>query len=272
LSADEAASGVDAQAAARAYVPAPGSHAGRIILVTGASDGIGQALAVALARQGATVALLGRTQRKLVRTYDRIIDAGGPTPALLPFNLETAAAPEYDALAEALDREFGRLDGLAHVAGILGDLSPIDQYDVPTWCRVLHVNLTAAFIVTRSLLPLLRRSEDASVLFTSSTVGRRGRAYWGAYAASKFGLEGLMQVLAHELAGTTRIRANSVNPGPTRTAMRRQAYPAEDAAVLPAPEAVLGPFLYLLGPAGKDVNGQALDCRQAAAARSPQAT
>lgn len=250
-----------AQAAARAYAPPPGSHAGRVILVTGASDGIGQALALALARQGATVALLGRTQRKLARTYDQIIDAGGPKPALLPFNLETAAAPEYDALAEAMEREFGRLDGLAHVAGILGDLSPIDQYDVPTWCRVLHVNLTAAFIVTRALLPLLRRSEDASVVFTSSTVGRRGRAYWGAYAASKFGVEGLMQVLAHELAGTTRIRANSVNPGPTRTAMRRQAYPAEDAGKLPEPSDVLSPFLFLLGPASTGVNGQALDSR-----------
>lgn len=250
-----------AQAEARAYAPSPGSHAGRVILVTGASDGIGQALALALARQGATVALLGRTQRKLARTYDLILAAGGPEPALLPFNLETAAAPEYEALADAMDREFGRLDGLAHVAGILGDLSPIDQYDVPTWCRVLHVNLTAAFIVTRTLLPLLRRSEDASIVFTSSSVGRRGRAYWGAYSVSKFGVEGLMQVLAHELAGTTRIRANSVNPGPTRTSMRRQAYPAEDAGKLPEPSAVLSPFLYLLGPASTGVNGQALDSR-----------
>ncbi len=258
MSAREPAS--EAQAAAGAYVPAPGSHAGRVILVTGASDGIGQALALALAGYGATVALLGRTQRKLARTYDRIVEAGGPQPALLPFNLETAAAPEYQALGEALEREFGRLDGIAHVAGILGDLSPIDQYDVPTWCRVLHVNLTAAFIVTRTLLPLLRRSEDASVVFTSSTVGRCGRAYWGAYAASKFAVEGLMQVLAHELEGT-RIRANSVNPGPARTAMRRQAYPAEDAAKLPEPAAVIAPFLYLLGPASAGVNGQAFDSR-----------
>ena len=263
MSAPPTGSGAPAQAAARAYAPAPGSHAGRIVLVTGASDGIGQALAIALARQGATVALLGKTQRKLARTYDRIVADGGPQPALLPFDLETAAAPEYDALAEALDREFGRLDGLAHVAGILGDLSPIAQYDVPTWCKVLHVNLTAAFITTQTLLPLLRRSDDASIVFTSSSVGRNGRAYWGAYSASKFGVEGLMQVLAHELAGTTRIRANSVNPGPTRTAMRRQAYPAEDAATLPEPSAVLPPFLYLLGPASAGVNGQAFDCRPA---------
>jgi NAD(P)-dependent dehydrogenase (short-subunit alcohol dehydrogenase family) len=251
--------GATPQAAARAYAPAPGSHAGRIILVTGASDGIGQAVAIALARQGATIALLGRAQRKLARTYDRIMEAGGPKPAILPFNLETAAAPEYEALFEALEREFGRLDGLAHVAGVLGDLSPIEQYDVPTWCKVLHVNLTAAFIVTRTLLPLLKRAADASIVFTSSTIARGGRAYWGAYAASKFGTEGLMQVLAHEMTGTTQVRVNSVNPGPTRTAMRRQAFPAEDPARLPEPAAVVAPFLYLLGPASAGINGQAID-------------
>lgn len=261
MSGDGRADAVFRQAEARAYVPAAGSHAGRIILVTGAGDGIGRALALALARQGATVGLLGRTQRKLVRTYDRIVEAGGPKPALLPFNLETAAAPEYDALYEALDREFSRLDGLAHVAGILGDLSPIDQYDVPTWCKVLHVNLTAPFIVTRTLLPLLRQSADASVVFTTSSVARRGRAYWGAYAVSKFGIEGLTQVLAHETEATTRIRVNSVNPGPVRTAMRRQAFPAEDPAKHPEPDAVVPPFLFLLGPAGLGVNGQSFDCQ-----------
>ncbi len=149
------------QAEARAYAPQPTSHHGRVIVVTGAGDGIGQALAFALAGHGATVGLLGRTQRKLEATYDRIVESGGPKPALLPFNLETAAAPEYDALHDALEGEFGRLDGLAHVAGMLGNLSPIERYDVPTWCKVLHVNLTAAFILTRTLLPLLRRSDDA---------------------------------------------------------------------------------------------------------------
>jgi NAD(P)-dependent dehydrogenase (short-subunit alcohol dehydrogenase family) len=240
--------------------PAPGSHAGRVILVTGAGEGIGQALALALARQGATVALLGRTQRKLERSYDRILADGGPTPALLPFNLETAAAPEYDALHDALEREFGRLDGLAHVAGILGTLSPIEHYDVPTWCKVLHVNLTAPFILTRTLLPLLKRSADASIVFTSSNLAREGRAYWGAYCASKWGVEGLMQVLAQE-SEQSRVRVNSVNPGRVRTAMRRQAYPAEDSARLPEPAAVVGPFVYLLGPASQGVNGMSFDCQ-----------
>ena len=239
------------------YHPAPGSHAGRIVLVTGAGDGIGRALALALARQGATVVLLGRTPQKLEATYDAIVAANGPRPALAPFNLETATAKEYDALAAVLDREFGRLDGLAHVAGILGVRSPIEHHDVPTWVKVLHVNTTAAFILTQTCLPLLSRSPDASIVFTSSSVGRQGRAYWGAYAVSKFATEGLMQVLAHELEGGT-IRANSVNPGAVRTNMRLQAYPAEDRSTLRAPEDVVAPFLYLLGPESRGVNGQAI--------------
>ena len=257
---------------ARNYVPKPGSHAGRIILVTGASDGIGQAVALALANQGATVALLGRTQRKLAHTYDRIVEQGMQRPAILPFNLETAAAPEYDGLAAALEREFGRLDGLAHVAGVLGDLSPIEQYDVPTWCKVLHVNLTAPFILTQTLLPLLRPSPDASIVFTSSTIARGARAYWGAYAVSKFGTEGLMQVVAHEMADTTRIRVNCVNPGPTRTAMRRQAFPAENPDLLPEPSAIVAPFLYLLGPASRGISGQSIDCQPSALRRAPATT
>jgi NAD(P)-dependent dehydrogenase (short-subunit alcohol dehydrogenase family) len=245
----------------RSHRPAPDALAGRVIVVTGAGDGIGQAVALALARHGATVGLLGRTPRKLERTYDRIVRDQGPQPALLPFNLETAAAPEYDALHGALEREFGRVDGLAHVAGILGALSPIEHYDVPTWCKVLHVNLTATFILTRTLLPLLRRADDASIVLTSSSVARQGRAYWGAYAASKAGTENLMQVLAHEMAETTKVRVNSVNPGPVRTAMRRQAFPAEDPARLPAPDDVVGPYLYLLGPASRGVNGRSFDCQ-----------
>jgi NAD(P)-dependent dehydrogenase (short-subunit alcohol dehydrogenase family) len=240
----------------KTYRPGPRSHAGRVILVTGAGDGIGRAVAMALAAHGATVLLLGRTPRKLEATYDAITAAGGPQPALAPFNLETATAKEYDELAAVVEREFGRLDGLAHIAGILGARSPIDHHDVPAWVKTLHVNATAPFILTQTLLPLLRRSHDGTILFTSSTVGRRGRAYWGAYAVSKFALEGLMQVLAHELDGTT-VRANSLNPGAVRTAMRTQAYPGEDPSTLPTPAEVVAPFLYLLGPDSRGVNGEA---------------
>jgi NAD(P)-dependent dehydrogenase (short-subunit alcohol dehydrogenase family) len=252
---------MDHSTPARSYHPGNDSHAGRVIVVTGAGDGIGRAVAFALARQGATVALLGRTLRKLERSYDQIVKSGSPKPALLPFNLETAAAAEYDALHAAIEREFGRVDGLAHVAGILGTRSPLDHYDVPTWCKVLHVNLTAEFILTQSLLPLLRRSSDASIVFTSSSVGRRGKAYWGAYAVSKFGVEGLAQVLAHELAETTSIRVNSINPGPVRTAMRQQAFPGEAPESNPDPATVVAPYLYLLGPASQGVSGLAFDCQ-----------
>jgi NAD(P)-dependent dehydrogenase (short-subunit alcohol dehydrogenase family) len=245
----------------REYQPPAGSHAGRVVLVTGAGDGIGRAVALALAAQGATVALLGKTQRKLETVYDQIIAAGHPKPALLPFNLETATAVEYDSLHGVLASEFGRLDGLAHIAGILGNRSPLEHFDVPTWCRVLHVNLTAAFILTQATLPLLKQSEDASVVFTSSGVGRRGKAYWGAYAVSKFGTEGLMQVLASEMEGTTTVRSNSVNPGPVRTYMRLQAYPAEDRSRLREPSSIVAPYLFLLGPESRGINGQAFDCQ-----------
>jgi NAD(P)-dependent dehydrogenase (short-subunit alcohol dehydrogenase family) len=240
------------------------SLAGRVILVTGAGAGIGRAVAVAAAGQGAQVVLCGRTVRRLEAVHDAIVGAGAPRPSIAPLDFERAGADEYAALADALQAGFGRLDGLAHLAGQLGERAPIEHYDVPTWMRVMHVNLNAAFILTRTLLPLLRASVDASVIFTGSSVSQRGRAFWGAYAASKFGVEGLMQVLADETSATTRIRVNSVNPGKVRTAMRAQAYPGEDPATLPAPEEALAPFLYLLGPESRGVTGRRFDAQPAA--------
>jgi NAD(P)-dependent dehydrogenase (short-subunit alcohol dehydrogenase family) len=170
-------------------------------------------------------------------------------------------ARDYDALADALLERYGRLDGLLHNAGLLGTLTPIEHYDVPTWCRVLHVNVTAAFVLTQVLLPALKKSADASVVFTASSVGRRGRAYWGAYAVSKFALEGLSQVLSDELEGISHIRVNTLNPGRARTAMRRQAYPAEDFNQVPLPEALTAAYLALLGPASRGVTGRAFDAQ-----------
>jgi NAD(P)-dependent dehydrogenase (short-subunit alcohol dehydrogenase family) len=235
--------------------------AGRVIAVTGASAGIGRAVALACARHGANVILIGRSVPKLEAVHAEIEAGGAPQASIARLDLETALARDYDELADALLERYGRLDGLLHNAGILGTLTPIEHYDVPTWCRVLHVNLTAAFALTQVLLPALKKSADAAVVFTASAVGRRGRAYWGAYAVSKFALEGLSQLLAAELENTSAIRVNTLNPGRARTAMRRQAYPAENPDSLPPPEALTGPYLALLGPASRGVTGQAFDAQ-----------
>ena len=239
----------------------PAELAGRVIAITGASDGLGRAVAGAAAQYGATVVLIGRSEKKLEAVHAEIGAVGGPEAAIAVLDLERALAADYDRLAAALLERYGRLDGLLHNAGLLGPLSPIEHYDVPTWCRVLHVNLTAAFALTQVLLPALKKSADASVVFTSSSVGRHGRAYWGAYAVSKFALEGLSQVLAGELEGTSAIRVNTLNPGRARTAMRRQAYPAENPETVPLPAQLTGPYLALLGPASRGVTGHAFDCQ-----------
>jgi NAD(P)-dependent dehydrogenase (short-subunit alcohol dehydrogenase family) len=243
----------------REHLAQPDELRGRVIAITGAGAGIGRAVALACAAHGAQLVLIGRTVRKLEEVYERIRAAGGAAPTIAPLDLEKALARDYDAVADALVKRYGRLDGLLHNAGILGALAPIEQYDVPTWCRVMHVNVTAAFALTQVLLPALKASSDAAVLFTASSVGRRGRAYWGAYAVSKFALEGLTQVLAHELEGSTHVRVNALNPGPARTAMRRQAYPAEDLQSVPPPESLTGPYLALLGPASRGVTGRSFD-------------
>lgn len=246
----------------RAHIAAPAELAGRVIAITGASAGLGRAVALECARHQASVILIGRNAARLEAVHAEVAAAGLPEASIAILDLESALARDYDELADALLERYGRLDGLLHSAGILGTLTPIEQYDVPTWCRVLHINLTAAFALTQVLLPALRKSVDASVVFTASSVGRHGRAYWGAYAVSKFALEGLSQVLSAELEATSPVRVNTLNPGRARTAMRRQAYPAEDLATLPAPEALTGPYLALLGPASRGVTGQAFDAQR----------
>ena len=245
----------------RRYTAPEGLLADRAILITGAGGGLGGALAKACASLGANVLLSGRNVRKLEAVYDSIVAAGGPRPSIAPLDMERADASHYGALADAVRNEFGRLDGLVHAAALLGERSPIEHYDVVTWLKVMHVNVNAAFILTQALLPMLRVSQDASVVFTTSGVSVRGRAYWGAYAASKFAVEGLMQVLADETDTATSMRVNSVNPGGIRTQMRARAFPGEVPDALPTPEQVLGPFLYLLGPDGRGTTGRRFDAQ-----------
>jgi NAD(P)-dependent dehydrogenase (short-subunit alcohol dehydrogenase family) len=238
------------------FKPEAGSFAGRVILITGASGGLGRALALECARAGASVILSGRNGAKLERVYDEIEALGAPQPAIAMLDLAAATAVDYDSLANTIDAEFGRLDGLVHSAALLGDRTPLEQYDIPTWCKVLHVNLTAPFILTQVLLPALRKSADASIIFVSSGVVRKPRPFWGAYAAAKTALESVRSMLSQEIEGEPNIRVNSVNPGRIRTAMRAAAYPAEDPSTVPTPQSVSGVFLYLLSTHGRGVDGE----------------
>lgn len=241
------------------YTPAAALLRERTILITGASAGIGAAAARSFAAHGATVVLLGRNKRRLGAVYDEIQGHGGPQPVIVPLNLETATAQDFNSLAQLLGGEVGRLDGILHNAATLGQLSPIAHYPPALWEKVIRTNLHAPFLLTQACLPLMKESPDASIVFISDAVGRKGRAYWGAYGVSKFGLEGLMQILADELESTA-IRVNSLDPGPVLTALRKNAYPAEDDAGLKLPEAVMNECLYLMGPDSRGVFGQAFSC------------
>jgi len=243
----------------RTYQPAADLLRGRNILVTGAGDGIGRAAALTFARYGATVLLLGRTLSKLEAVYDEIEQAGGAQPALLPLNLSNATMVDYQQLANMIEQEIGGLDGILHNAAILGPLTPLQMYDPDTFDDVMNVNMRAPFQLTQTLLPLLRLSKDASVVFTSSSVGRTPRAFWGAYAISKMGVEGLSKMFSDELANVSAIRFNCINPGPTRTNMRAHAYPGENPFNLPIPEDIMPTYLYLMGADSHGVTGQSLD-------------
>lgn len=250
------------------YSPAADLLRDRIILVTGAGDGIGRAAAISFAKHGATVILLGKTIAKLEAVYDEIENTTTSSgekcsqPAIYPLKLGGATMQDYETMHDTLDKEFGRLDGLLHNASILGQRKSIFDTSTADWNEVLNVNLTAQFMLTKALLPLLQKSDDASLLFTSSGVGRKGRAFWGTYAVSKFGTEALSQILADELDTTTNIRVNCINPGATNTAMRRTAYPAELPSVNPLPEQIMQAYLYLIGGDSKGVTGQSFDAQR----------
>ena len=238
------------------YTAAPDLLKDKIILVTGAGDGIGKTAAKTFAAHGATVILLGRTTAKLELVYDEIEASGGPQPAIFPMDLNEARIETFEHFAEAVDQEFGRLDGLLHNASLLGQRTPIANYHFGTWQQVMQVNVNAAFGLSKVLLPLLEKSTAGSIVFTGSGVGLKGRAFWGAYAVSKFATEGMMQVLADEMDGVSNIRVNSINPGATRTNMRAAAYPAEDPKTVTTPEDIMPTYLYLMGEDSRGVNGK----------------
>ncbi len=228
----------------------------RIILVTGAGTGIGAAVAKSCARYGATVILLDKVIRNLEQVYDAIESASAVQPAIYPMNLEGASEKDYLDLATTIEKEFGRLDGLLHNAAMLGALIPIAHFESELWYKILQVNLNGPFLMTRSCLNLLQQSNDASVLFSSDSAGKQGKAYWGAYGISKAASENLMQVLADEMEANTSVRVNSFDPGPVATAFRSLAYPGENPDRLAKPDDVVRPHLYLMGPDSKGVTGK----------------
>lgn len=233
---------------------------GKVILVTGAGDGIGKEAAMTFAKAGATVILLGRTVSKLEHVFDDIVAAGGAEPAIVPLDMKGATKSHYQGLCATIIEQFGHLDGLLQNASLLGVLSPFEHIDHDSWNDVLHVNVTAQFMMTQALMPALKKASHPSIVFTSSGVGRKGRAFWGPYAVSKFATEGLAQVMADEYDGS-HVRVNVINPGATRTTMRSRAYPGEDPMKLKTPADLMPTYLYLMSDASIGVNGQSLDAQ-----------
>ncbi len=232
----------------------------RVVVVTGAAGGLGRAAALAMARAGATTVLLGRKVRPLEKLYDEVAALGSPQPAIYPLDLEGASPRDYEELAESIERELGRLDGIVHAAAHFAGLQPAAAIDPLDWLRTLHVDLTAPFLLTQACLPLLSRSADAGVVFVFDDLERVGRAHWGAYGVAKHGLAGLFSIL-HQENESGPLRVHALLPPPMRTPLRRTAYFGENSLQLPKPEAVADAFVYLLSEAGAEARGKVLDVR-----------
>jgi len=247
-------------------LPAPASSIGvdlsqRVILITGATGGLGRALALGCASCGATVVLHARVVRKLEALYDEIVAAGFPQPTILPLDLALADSADFGTVAGAIHSQLGRLDGLVHAAALLGSLGPIEHQSFEAWQKVMRVNVVAAMALTRSTLSLLSAAPDGSVVFTLDTRGNDPHAYWGGYAASKAGLLALATILADECESRASLRINAVVPGPMRTPLRMQTHPGEDRSTLPEPKALVPLYLHLIGAQSKAESGVLVDAR-----------
>jgi NAD(P)-dependent dehydrogenase (short-subunit alcohol dehydrogenase family) len=236
------------------------SLANKIILVTGAGDGIGRQAALTYAELGATVILLGKTTAKLEAVYDEIIAQGAAEPAIIPLDLKGATKQNYIDMTSTIVSQFGKLDGALFNASMLGELTPYTQIHEQIWQDVMKVNVTAYHLMAQALIPALLLSEKASLVFTTSGVGNKGRAYWGAYSVSKFATEGMMQVIADEYENTS-LRVNAINPGATKTNMRNSAYPAENKEELAKPKDIMPAYVYLMTNDSIDVNGQRINAQ-----------
>jgi len=242
------------------YAITPQILANKTILVTGAGASIGRQAALTYAELGATVILLGRTVAKLEAVYDEILAKGYPEPAIVPLDLKGATKQNYIDLAATIVNQFGQLDGALLNASILGELTPFNQINQQIWQDVMQVNVNAQFLLAQALIPVLLKADQASLVFTSSGVGNKGKAYWGAYSVSKFATEGLMQVIADEYENSS-LRTNVVNPGATNTDMRSVAYPAENKADIALPKDIMPLYVYLMANDSKAVNGERINAQ-----------
>lgn len=232
----------------------------KTIIITGAGDGIGKQAAITFAKHGAELILLGKTVSKLESTYDEIVNNGGRQPAIVPIDFKGASLKNYQDMVTSIEGQYKKIDVVLFNASILGNLCPFHEIKESEFLDVNQVNLNSQFFMTQALLPLLKQNKNASVIYTTSSVGRTGRAFWGTYSISKFATEGMMQVLADEYQNSG-IRFNCINPGATRTSMRAQAFPGEKQALLKTPEDIMATHLYLASDDSLGVNGQSLDCQ-----------
>lgn len=244
----------------RHYRPAANCLEGRVILVTGATRGIGRLAALGFAIHGATVVLHGRDQAALEAVYDEIEANGGPEPAAVPLDLLTATTRNYDELAGAIESRLGRLDGILHNASHLGKLSALEHQGLEEWTQTLRANLVAPAALNQACSRLLKASPDASVIFTSESHGHSPAAYWGAYAVSKAALEALMKIQAAEWSDAPNLRSNAIVPGPVASPFRAKTHPGELAQSTRAPESLMPAYLYLIGPDSRGVTGTVVEC------------
>lgn len=240
------------------YLAAPQLLQGRVIIVTGAGQGLGRAAALAYAAHGATLVLHGRTVAKLERVYDEIVTGGWPEPVIFPLDLAEATDADYEAMAYAIKQQLGRLDGILHNAAQFSPLTPLANQQLDQWMQLLRVNLAAPFALTRACLPLMQHAPDAAIIMTSETHGHTPAAYWGAFAVAKAGLEALTRIWAQEMEMHPNLRINALVPGPVASPQRAATHPGEMKASLPSPDDLMPWYLYLMGDDSRKITGRVI--------------